>query len=175
MAKGKSTETAPASNEAPATETEKETGTAVAVAEAPKMGTGLVGSNFALNGMKFKVIEQVTMPLLKQGDNEAVYVKILSKVFVGKEIKNKRTGEVEQKPAQMVNVVNLENGRPMQYIVNAVLEGTWNDNPKYANGAYVGKSFGILKLPQGEGKRYKNFEVFEIETDGEVAEPAKTA
>jgi hypothetical protein len=169
MAKEKKAET-------PATET---TAAASTDATAPAAATEVavvtpaavaVGGSISIGGLKFKVKDQVTMPLLKQKDGEAVYVKLVGAIFVGKEIKNKRSGEVEQKPAMMVNVINLENHRPMQYIVNAVLQGTLEDDPRYNEKKYVGKSFAILKLPQGEGKRYKNFEVMEIETDGEVAE-----
>lgn len=146
-----------ASAEAPATES-------MAVATVAPIN---LGGAIALNGIKFAVKKQVTVPLLKQKDDEAVYIKFVGAMFVGKEIKNKRDGSVEQKPATLANVVNLETGAPMQYIVGAVLQGTLEE--EYPNGGYVGKSFAVLKLPQGDGKRYKNFQVMELETDGEVA------
>lgn len=124
------------------------------------------------NGLKFRVTRQVTLPLLKQSEGQVVSVKITSEIYIGREIKADAKGErANEKPADLVRVIELNTNRPMTYIVPAVLKSTLEDEyPKGKDGiwGYIGHNFAIMKHPAAPGKRYKQFEVLEIETDGET-------
>lgn len=105
----------------------------------------------------FVLAKQVTRPLLKHPDNTTVYVRILSEVYQGKEIKGSQMA-----PAEMVNVHNLESGGTMeyQYIVSAVTKGILTE--EFPDKSYVGKCFAIHALPKEKGKRYRTFSIIEI-------------
>lgn len=121
-------------------------------------------------GRSFKVAKQVTFPLLKQAEGDIVNVQITGEVHLGKEIKGTKDGSggVNMAPAKICHVIDLADGRPKQYIVPAVLEGVFND--EYPNHSYVGKYFSISKRPADPGKRYKQFEILEIEPTNEGEE-----
>lgn len=109
----------------------------------------------------FKVVKQVTRPLLKHPDNSTVYVRILSAIYQGKEIKGSKMA-----PAEIVDVNDLT--RPgsnveFQYIVSAVLKGVLTE--EYPNNSYVGKSFAIVAYPKEDGKRYRNFGIAELSAE----------
>lgn len=106
-----------------------------------------------------KIVQAVTLPILKKVDDVAIYVTIQTKIILGKEMPAKE-GEKQQEAAHLCNVINLETGEEMQMIANAVLKGSLEE--KYPDESYVGKSFKILQM-KVEGKRYKNYSMFEIE------------
>ena len=105
-----------------------------------------------------KVLKVITLPILKKVDGVAVYVKILGEIFTGKEMKGKDSGDMAA--AELVNVIDLETGEPMQMICNAVLKSTLEEN--YPDGGYVGLGFSIEQM-KVEGKRYKNYRINQIE------------
>lgn len=150
------------------TKTDGETETAsnsTAVAAA----NGVHGKTLEIGGLKF-VAKQVTRNLIKQADDVAIYVQITGAVYQGKTLKGaklKADGTPEMEPARLAECVNLQTGSLSLIIVNAVLEGALNE--QYPDNAYVGKNFAIIMRPSPEGKRYKTFELFELETSGEVA------
>ena len=111
------------------------------------------------NGLKISMARQVTMPLLKQRDGETVYLTILDKYFVGKQIKSKNKDEPPQKAAELLLVKSLIDQRDYHFIVPAVLKDVLDVD--YKDG-YVGKSFAIQKEPRQEGKRHKNLNIVEI-------------
>lgn len=118
-------------------------------------------------GRKFTVKRQVTLPLLKQIDGQVVTIKITSAIYVGKQITDaKNPDKAKEKPADLVHVVELISGRPMVYIIGAVVKG--NLQEQYPKDTYVGKCFAINKRPGPTGKRYKDYEILEIEDDGET-------
>lgn len=115
---------------------------------------------------QFTIAKIVTVPLLKQAIDVPVYVRIEGAVFVGKELK--QTGATKMEAAHLVNVTNLETGEAMQLIVPAVLQSILHD--EYANDAYVGKSFQLIKHAKPSGKAYSPYTVNEITvTQPEVA------
>jgi len=107
---------------------------------------------------KFKVVKNVTLPILKKEDGKEIFVQATGPIYRGKEIK--ATGDKKMEPADLMPVVDLTTGEEMLLIANAVLKGTLEE--EYPDNGYVGKSFSILqtKVP---GKRYKNFTIKEIE------------
>jgi hypothetical protein len=120
-----------------------------------------------VGGRKFTVTKQVTLPLLKHGDGQIVTIKVTSQIYIGRQLvtPDSKTNPAT-KPADLVRVIDLLTGRPMIYIVSAVVKSTFET--EYPDNAYVGKSFAIHKLQKVEGKRYKGFEILEIEDNGEV-------
>ncbi len=121
--------------------------------------------------LKFKVVKQVTRPLLKHRDGDTVYIKFLGRPYVGKEVKS----ATKMEPATLVNVINHNGGGSgeWQYILSSVLyhkDDKTNEESgvlmeEYPNHTYVGKSFAIRKFAKEEGKRYNTFELVEIEVD----------
>lgn len=108
----------------------------------------------------FKVIKNVTLPLVKMEEDYPIYVKITSAMFVGKEVKGDgKTATME--PAVLAHVVNLENGEAAQIIISAVIKENLKDN--YPEDSYVGKQFEFIKHAKRVGKRYNDYSITEIE------------
>lgn len=109
--------------------------------------------------IKFDVVKNVTLPLLKQADDTTVYIQIDSAIYKGKEIKG--TGEkAKMEPADLMEVTDLETGEQCEMIANAVLKGNLEES--YENESYVGKQFAVTRM-KVEGKRYKNYSIKEIQ------------
>jgi len=136
------------------------------IAQQALTNAGLVGSTFNTKaGTKFKVKSQVTHSVLRQKDNETIFVKFLDKIYTGEELKNTRAGQPKMEPARLVKVIDLNRPGEIEalIIVNKVLEGELAR--AYPNDGYVGKSCAITMLAAQEGTRYKRFEVYEIELE----------
>jgi len=121
-------------------------------------------------GRAFKVVRNVTLPVLSVKIEEPVYVTIKDAMRVGaaqKEVIDKATGKPKPKmePATVCTVVDLSNdgGEVKTLIVAAVVKGIFED--EYANDAYIGKSFCLVKHAKKEGKNYFNYSVDEIDPD----------
>jgi hypothetical protein len=113
--------------------------------------------------VKFNVVKNVTLPLLKMVDEKEIYVRIETEVFAGKEVVKKK-GEEQLAPAELMRVINWETGEEMEIIVNSVLKGTLEE--EYVDGSYVGKSFAITRHAKKQGKRYHTFTIKEIDVQG---------
>lgn len=108
-----------------------------------------------------KIVKRLTFPLLKLEEGKTVAVKVLVPMFVGKPQKDAHPGD---KPADLVNVVNLDTGEEMQMIVNAILKSQWEEN--YPDATYVGKCFEITKgakLATKSGRSVTAISVSEVE------------
>lgn len=112
-----------------------------------------------LNGKTITLKKVVNRVLLRHADGQTVFVTIMGPTFEGKEIKGSTMAK-----ATLVNVTEVTTGQEMQYIVNAVLQGLWDD--EYPKNAYVGKSFAIYKQGKAPGKRYSNISLSEITVKG---------
>lgn len=108
----------------------------------------------------FKVVKNVTLPLLKLQIDEPVHVKITSEMFVGKDVKP-ADGDKKKDPAILSHIINLETGEPMQMIMNSVICANLKD--VYPDASYVGKSFQFIKHDKRTGKQYHDFSITEIE------------
>lgn len=113
-----------------------------------------------VGGKAYKVKKKITLPLLKQVAGQSVAIQFESPIYVGKDIKTKE-GAAKEKPADLANIINLETGEEMVYIVSAVVKGNLDD--LYPAEAIVGKCFAILKGTKVEGKRYNDYTVVELE------------
>lgn len=152
MAKKPTTEETAAAN-VPATTSEKAT-------------AALIG------GKPFALKRMVTLPLLKQKDNEDIAITILTPMKVSAYWVKEHPGYVPGEPfkgeggktiapSYTVEVTELNSGAHMLYLVPAVMQSTLEQ--EYANDSYVGKSFMIRKLPAAAGKRFKDMQIAEIE------------
>lgn len=108
----------------------------------------------------FKIKRAITLPLLKPQLDVPVYIKVTSKVFVGKDIAAQK-GAAKMEAANLINCVNLETGEDCQMIVPAVLAGIFSD--EFKDDSYVGCGFMVTKHPKGSGKAYHPFSVSELE------------
>jgi len=127
-------------NETAATETKPSTAPAI---------KGLAG---------FKVARNVTLPLSKWKNDQPKFLLIESAIFQGKQIAQK-DGQPEEKPADLLNCIDLESGEQVQVIVGTVLKGTLHD--EYPADSYVGKYFSITQL-RDPGKKYNTYSVQEL-------------
>jgi hypothetical protein len=124
---------------------------------------------------KFKVVKNVTLPLLKQNAGETVYIKITEPFKIGKKVQNDKAAAV------IAHIVNLVTGEEMQFLVPAVMQGVMHDEygaAKYGmdenketievepekEPTYIGKCFAVSKLPKA-GKQYHPISVQEIEPE----------
>lgn len=110
--------------------------------------------------LAFKVLKNVTLPLIKMVEESPIYVKITGAMFVGKEVKGTGTA-AKMEPAILAHVVNLETGENAQIIIAEVIKGNLKD--VYPEDSYVGKSFEFIKHSKREGKRYHDYSITEIE------------
>jgi hypothetical protein len=106
----------------------------------------------------FRVTRNVTLPLSKWKNDQPKFLLIESPIFQGKQIAQK-DGQPEEKPADLMNCVDLETGEQVQVIVGTVLKGTLQD--EYPDNSYVGKYFSITQL-RDPGKKYNTYSVQEL-------------
>lgn len=126
----------------------------------------------AAPGRLFKVIRNVTLPVLSVKIETPVYVTVKDEMRIGAAQKAGKDEDGKSKtkmePATVCTVVDLTTGEVKTLIVSAVVKSIFNDD--YPNGGYVGKSFCLVKHAKKEGKNYFNFSVDEIDpeqpTDG---------
>lgn len=119
-----------------------------------------------------KVKRVVTLPLLKMAVGVTVHAKMLTKMYIGKDMKQKE-GDKKKEPATLIDVVDLTTGEPAQIIVSAVVKSVLSE--EYPNDSYVGKCFSITKQTRVPGKGYDPFRVVEIEDPTEDANPNTAA
>ena len=140
------------------------------------------------NQMPVTIKNQVTFTLLKWIEGQARIVKFEGEFFKGKTVKATRGEDgVSMEPADIARVQTLNDseelvkdprsGHPMIYevIIGAVLGSQLDEH--FPDGKYVGKWFAITQLPKEHGKRYRPYEILEVEVvdvdvdvDGETGE-----
>lgn len=163
------------------------------VTNAPATGSSIaeraqaaLGASVALAGGKFKVKAQVTHSVLRQKDGETIFVRILSPIYQGEELKSQRAGVAKMAPAKLAKVVNLDTPANAEAVIicNTVLEGELikafpnlgadgkqvvpNKDGEYVDVAtwgYVGKNLAIRMNAAREGTRYKTFDILELELE----------
>lgn len=105
------------------------------------------------------VVKAVTRPVLSLEIDKPVYFTALGAIYVGKEIKQK-AGDADVKPADIMDIRNLETEQEQQLIAAAVVKANLEET--YPKEGYVGKSFKLVKLAKKEGKRYFGYSITEI-------------
>lgn len=115
--------------------------------------------------MTFKVVKKkvLTRPVLKFVENEAVYVKLVGQMHLGKDIKEKKADDEKKnkEPATLIDCINLVTGEEAQIIASAVIKSVLEDN--YPNHSYVGLCFEMTKKAKQPGKQYNPVHIEEIE------------
>ena len=112
-------------------------------------------------------VRSVILPVLRKVDNVPLYVEFVSAMrtsTVKARVSKDKDGEKSMKPATVAEVINLETGEHANLICNTVLESNLTET--YPGEGYVGKQFKIIQYEKAEGKRYKTFEITEIEWNG---------
>lgn len=122
----------------------------------------------------FRVVRNVTRPLLKMKDNQAYYIQIEEKIFQAEQVKNpkKDADGNTQKPPFVFFAKNLEDGHSVQMLANSVLHSELEK--QYPDNSYVGKVFELIKNTKAEGKSYNTFGITELEAVEEEKETAET-
>jgi hypothetical protein len=85
--------------------------------------------------------------------------------FDDKIVTSKVKSKDGEKPANVATVTDMESGEQMTFIVGSVIEANLHEH--YPDDNYVGKIFGFRNLGKREGKRYVDFEVVELEDNGD--------
>lgn len=109
----------------------------------------------------YKRLSQVTRPVLKLPADKAVHVKITAPIRQGVGSGKVDASGQQQKPADVLECIDLPTGEEVQIVVPAVLKG--NLLTHYPDNGYVGKGFEIVRHAPANGKRYSTFDVWEIE------------
>lgn len=123
-------------------------------------------------GRKFATVRNVTLPLLRVEIEQPVYITVKDEMRVSTAKNKKKAGDgKDMDPATVVTVIDLgdDEGEVKTMIVSAAVKSIWDE--EYPGGAYVGKSFCLVKHAKKEGKNYFNFSVDEIDPD----QPQETA
>ena len=110
---------------------------------------------------RFKVKEHITVPFLHHEPGKTIYIKFVSEA-VRAEDRIGSQGEL-QRGLDIVDVINLEDGRHMRYILDPpTLKAL-----RLIKGVYFGRCFKIEKEPPPKGKRVKTVQIWEIEDPGD--------
>lgn len=110
----------------------------------------------------YKVVKRVRVGTLKVEDGGEVFVRILSAIETKASPVKGDDGVMRMKDIDVVRVTDLTDGVEKEMVVAVVLSKTLKDFDG-GNGKYVGLCFRIQKQPKVEGKRFKNYEVDQIE------------
>lgn len=144
------------------------------MAKAKKANQGAAAPATTSKGRKFATVRNVTLPLLRIEIEQPVYVTVRDEMRVSAAKNRKKAGDgKDMEPATVVTVADIDpesgGGEIKTMIVSAAVKSIWDE--EYPNGAYVGKSFCLVKHAKKEGKNYFNFSVDEIDPE----QPQETA
>lgn len=114
---------------------------------------------------RFQRLGAVKVPQLKTLDDVPVFITITDAIKTEPKLNlNSKTGMQEETEIHIVRCVDLEadTGELRELVVGAALKSEL-EKYKGGNKAYVGLSFEITKHPPKEGRRAKQYSVFEIQ------------
>ena len=102
------------------------------------------------------VVKQVlNFEVLQLKKDTPIYIKPLRVIFEGKQ-----TGDADDKKADIMACINLEDGKEYRLLVPTMVKGILEEN---FDSEYVNKKFAITKGDKVEGKRYYHYKVEELE------------
>lgn len=110
----------------------------------------------------FKVVKRVTMPTLSLKENEPKVLRIDDAMRESKYI-DPDPKKAKEKPATICSVTDMQTGEVAILLVPEVMKKNLNES--YPADGYVGKVFGVQKLPKRPGKRYFDLEIAELEAE----------
>lgn len=122
-------------------------------------------------GLKFTVKKRVKETVIKIDFDTEYLFRVEAPIYKAKENsapsrKSPEDGAKQEAP-HLVSVTLLDDNTRGVIVVPHVLRTELED--AYPDNAYVGRMFQVIKH-KIEGKRYNDFEINEIETDGELSE-----
>lgn len=106
---------------------------------------------------EFKVKKAVSLPTLKWGPGETLFIAFESPIEIKKTVDPKTE---EEKDIEVAKVKNLRNDSQYNLVCGVVLKKEMDIG--YTSDSYVGKTFKITKH-KVPNKRYHTFEIYEIE------------
>lgn len=110
----------------------------------------------------FTVAKVVTRPVLRLVDNDPVVFRVDGAIYEGKALEGSKMAA-----AHLMDVTNAMNGAASQIVVPKVLQAELE--AAYPNASYLGKWFGVEKLPIPLGadgkptKKYSNYRIVELD------------
>jgi len=119
------------------------------------------GTNFS-----YKVVKKVRVPTLKIDEDGEYFVKCLEGIQTKSTPSKGEDGVVRMKEIDTLRIVDLTTGAVQDVVVGAALKSTLLDF-NGGNGQYIGCCFRIVKRKAAAGKRFKNYEVDQIEVPNE--------
>ena len=119
---------------------------------------GVETENTAATSGKFTRKAAVILPVLKMQEEKPIFFQPVAPFYIGKPVE--KDGK-EEKPADLLKVVNLETGEEALVVAGAVLKG--NLEEAFPDAGYVGKKFEATKHAKQNGKRYNTYSLYEIE------------
>lgn len=150
-----------------ATNDKAKTGEVVKAGESDKQSTAVAAVESAQGGVaaafaSFRIAKRVTLPTINPGVNQPVVFRIMDGMRVSTYAAIKPDG-TKEKPATVCTVTDMQTGQIALWLVAEVCAK--NLQEQYPDEGYVGKIFGVQKLPKRPGKRYFDFEIAELEVD----------
>lgn len=119
----------------------------------PPALTSTGGSVTLANGLVVTLKRAVSRPTLKHDSDITLILTINDPI---REDLNQ-----EGKEMSIATVLNVEDGREYNYVMNAITASEIADN--YPDQSYLGKTFMITKGGTVQGKRYKSITILEVE------------
>lgn len=118
--------------------------------------------------VNYIVKKSVTTTVWKWVENVEKRFRIDGPIRVGRAPK---PGSAIDKPADLVDVTDLDTNTKQVLIVGAVFKANLVDT--YPADSYIGKTFAAVQGPKPAGKKYCSFTLNEIEVQAEPATKAK--
>ena len=115
--------------------------------------------------VKFTVKEQVKVPTLKVKEDQQIVIRCLQPISVRSAEVKGDDGVMRMKEIEILRVMDHEDGQTKDMVVGASLSKSLKDY-KGGNCAYVGLDFALVKRKAAEGKRFKDWEVSQVEVAG---------
>lgn len=129
--------------------------------ESTEVATTASNANLAtMSAGRFRIAKRVTLPTLNPGVNKPLILRI-EDAFRVSDYVNPDPKKANEKPATVCTVTELDTGVVSLWLVAEVAHK--NIEAMYPDKDYIGRIFGIQKLPKRPGKRYFDFEVVELE------------
>jgi len=110
----------------------------------------------------FKIAKRITLPSLVLKENTPMALRIDDPFRISKWI-DPDPKKAKEKPATICSVTNMQTGEVAVLLVPEVMHK--NLDEAYPDNTYVGKVFGVQKLPKRPGKRYHDMEIAELEAE----------
>lgn len=122
--------------------------------------------------VKYTVKQQITNNVWKWEEGKEKVFRIDKAIYVGRA---PRPGSTISKAAELVDVTDVEDGQKKTLIVGQVIKD--NLIERYPDDGYVGKTFRAVQGPVPTGKKYKTYDIAEVEVgeSPEETQPTKPA